>query len=396
MRILIIGSRFAPIPCVCGGAIEALIDEYLKFNSVTKKVDITVYSAITSEISEEIINKYANVDFRFINKNKIYYKILHLICGIIRKIFKNRFGDEFVRLIKKDMKERKDLDSYDKIIILNNINNIIYICSQIQGKHILYLHNDYLNIDTPNGNKILNVLDQVWCVSKYIKRRVDMIYTNNKTRVLYNGTDLNKFIGNVDMQKILDLRNRYQINADDFVVLYTGRIMEAKGVKELIVAFKKFSLNKENVKLVVVGGPTDFSVNYYYKLLEMCSDSQKNIHFLGNKSHDDFKVLYKIAKVQVVPSIWNEAFGLTVVEGMSAGLPMIVSNSGGIPELVDNKCAIIVDKNNIVNELVESLDKLYYDKKLCQDIAKNARIKVKEYSKEVFLNNIENMILEKL
>jgi glycosyltransferase involved in cell wall biosynthesis len=58
-----------------------------------------------------------------------------------------------------------------------------------------------------------------------------------------------------------------------------------------------------------------------------------NVHFLGKRR--DVPLLTSSATVSVVPSLWAEAFGLTVVEAMAAGVPVVATRTGGIPELVE-------------------------------------------------------------
>ena len=45
------------------------------------------------------------------------------------------------------------------------------------------------------------------------------------------------------------------------------------------------------------------------------------------------------ADVAVVPSIWEEPFGRTVIEGLSTGRPVLASRGGGIPEILDGPMA---------------------------------------------------------
>lgn len=394
MKILIIGTRYTSIPSICGRAIEGLVDEYLKYNSKAKKCEITVYSAFNRDIKNSTLDQYDNVDFRFINLQNLKYKFRRLICGMGRKFLKNKIGDEFVRTVKEDLKHRDELNKYDKIVILNSINNITYVCKKIKGKHILYLHNDYLNIETKNAKEIVDSLDEIWCVSKFIKKRVDAIAEENKTVVIYNGTDLTEFNSEVEFIKIKNFREKYNIQDNNYIILYNGRIIKEKGIAELISAYKLFSENKKNVKLLITGGPTDLSVEFYNNLVNK-NKNNSSIVFLNRVTRDELKVIYKIVNVQVVPSILNEAFGLTVVEGMSAGIPMIVSNSGGIPEIVGDDCAIIVERKDIVNQIVEALNKIYENKgKISETMTENSKKRVQEFSMDKFFNNLECKMLE--
>ncbi len=390
MRLLVIGTRFAPIPAIDGGAIEKLAQDYLEHNSKTQKHSIVVYSSYSPKVTD-IKAKYNNVEFRYIKKSNAKYKVYRLFCGIARKLLKNKVGDEFARSVVDDLNERKELSHYDKVIILNNINNITYLTNKVKGKHILHLHNDYLNKETKNACKILKSLDEVWCVSEFIKKQVDTICENKKTKVLYNGTEIEKFNKTVSDTKIKNLRGKYNITNDTFVVLFTGRIMREKGVQELINSYTK-SFEGIKSKLLIVGSPNDSNKSFYKKLINEYKDNE-NIIFLGTKTHKEINELYKISNVQVVPSMWNEAFGLTVIEGMSAGIPLIVSNSGGIPEIVKDNSAIIVTREKIESELEIALKKIYnLDDSNISKMINNAQKRVKDFTVEKYCENIDKLL----
>lgn len=58
--------------------------------------------------------------------------------------------------------------------------------------------------------------------------------------------------------------------------------------------------------------------------------------------------IYKYARVVIVPSIWNEAYGRVSREAFILGIPVLVSNIGGLPESVnENKSCIIEDYQNV-------------------------------------------------
>ena len=61
----------------------------------------------------------------------------------------------------------------------------------------------------------------------------------------------------------------------------------------------------------------------------------------------DVMEIYKISKLILMPSRWNEAFGRIVLEANYLGIPVITSNKGGLPEANKNKELIIDDLENI-------------------------------------------------
>ena len=48
----------------------------------------------------------------------------------------------------------------------------------------------------------------------------------------------------------------------------------------------------------------------------------------------DPRQFYGITKIMLVPSLWNESFGLAAAEAMANGIPVLASNRGSLPEIV--------------------------------------------------------------
>ena len=48
----------------------------------------------------------------------------------------------------------------------------------------------------------------------------------------------------------------------------------------------------------------------------------------------------------IIPSLWQEPFGLVAAEAMSNGVCIIAAKVGGIPEIINNNGILITDINN--------------------------------------------------
>lgn len=107
---------------------------------------------------------------------------------------------------------------------------------------------------------------------------------------------------------------------------YLGRIDPVKGVETLLKAFRVFDPQEGTLQLAGTGDSS------YVDFLRRRYDAP-NIAFLGFLSPDDF---FKQIDILIVPSLWQEPFGLVVVEAFSHGIPVIGSNRGGITELIDD------------------------------------------------------------
>ncbi len=120
----------------------------------------------------------------------------------------------------------------------------------------------------------------------------------------------------------------YQPKSDGpFAFGYIGALTEAKGLNDLIDAFK--ALPPNTAKLVIAGSGDDDFVSSLVR-------RAKNIDvtWLGQV---DPNMLYSSIDCLIVPSRWHEPQGLVVVEGLRRGLPIIASDRGGIPELLKNR-----------------------------------------------------------
>ena len=73
----------------------------------------------------------------------------------------------------------------------------------------------------------------------------------------------------------------------------------------------------------------------------------KNQNFVQDKMQS--------TSIIVIPSLWEEPFGLVAAEAMSNGIAIIASDIGGIPEIVKNNGVLIKDinKSRLKNELIE-------------------------------------------
>ena len=94
--------------------------------------------------------------------------------------------------------------------------------------------------------------------------------------------------------------------------------------------------------------------------------------------------------VFVYPSIWEEGFGISVVEAMARGCIPVGSNKGGLPEVIENnKSGFIYDNSveDLVNVLINIIN---MSKEERINISNNAIEKSKNFSIENTLKNLEN------
>ena len=113
-------------------------------------------------------------------------------------------------------------------------------------------------------------------------------------------------------------------------VAYVGRLDEAKGAPFLMRAWDAFRARHPSspLRLVVVGGG-DMSA-----AVSRWADRHPSVTIAGHVSRPEvFRILAR-SRAVVVPSQWEETFGMVAVEAMAAGTAAVASAHGAFPELV--------------------------------------------------------------
>lgn len=384
MNIAIVTSGGLPVPNVKGGGAETLITALLKENEKSDN-NITVYSIDDEEARKEAKN-YKRTQFIFFPYSK------RTISDRVRCRAFTDFPRETPMSFSKIAKDIGK-EEYDKIIIEHTPWQFPYFVSKFGNKVSLHLHNDWVNNDWEKkyADRFRNAINNssgVITISKYMQDRVKTIegIDSSKVKLLYNATDTETFGQNLSDKEKKELRESLHIKNEDMVLIYTGRLCKDKGVLELLEAFEQVISGYDNVKLLIVGSvsygetTTDEYTNMVAKKVEKYQD---RIILTGFVPYKDMYKYYNIADVQIIPSMWEEPFGLVAIEGMSQGLAVICSDSGGLVEVVDDDCAIVVKRENIVDDLKRAIVKLLEDPKLRARLGVSAKEHInnhREYS----------------
>lgn len=393
-RIAVITSGLLPLPAIKGGAIETLLQYLIDYNESSNDFSFDIYSIYNDEAASEA-KKYKNTNYIYIKINNFVNNIYYNCCRVIRKLgYKDpNFQKMFLNNVCKKLKS----NNYDLVFIESDNHFVLPVKKVNKAPIILYLHNDKLNKLTKNSKQIVDSCKSVVTVSDYIKSRVFTINNSydSKVTTIYNGIDTTKFnMKNQDMIK-KDMRKKYKIAEKDFVFLFSGRIEPAKGVLELIKAFKM--INNKKIKLFILGG-SFFSSNVktkYVKKLESEIKDDERIIVTGYIQYSDVPKYYAMSDCMVTPSIWEEPGSLVNQESFAAGVPLITSKSGGTPEYVKNTKSIIIEKNEkFVVNLSNAMKNIIDDKKLQESMKKSA-LQVKDYfSKERYCKDLMGYLKE--
>jgi glycosyltransferase involved in cell wall biosynthesis len=142
-------------------------------------------------------------------------------------------------------------------------------------------------------------------------------------------------------------------------ILFVGRLSPEKGVHVLIEAFNRVHAEYPGTRLTLVGpaaaAPWSFidpkredplfnelrgfyhGQDYSAHLRSLLSpDAAKRVRFVSAVPHPDLDGFYDDSDILVLPSIWNEPFGLPVVEAMARCVPVVTTTRGAFPEIVEH------------------------------------------------------------
>lgn len=260
----------------------------------------------------------------------------------------------------------------------------------IHTYHTMY--EDYMYLVTKGyfdkpARKILEYFTVFYCdktVSELIvptKKTYDLFKlkygVDREINIIPTGIDVDRFSRSKnDTKKVIELRNKLGIKKDDFVLLLVSRISDAqKNIKFLLDSQKQINKKYENIKILVVGDGPDL------ELFKKTYKDNKNIIFTGMVPWKDVSLYYQLGNVFVTASK-TETQGLTVIEGMSASLPVICIDDDSF------KIAVIEDYNGLFfktkKDYIKCVFNLYEDKKKYIMMSKQALSSSKQFSVKIY------------
>jgi glycosyltransferase involved in cell wall biosynthesis len=157
---------------------------------------------------------------------------------------------------------------------------------------------------------------------------------------------------------------------DAFIVAFAGRIVEEKGIQDLIQALP--TLLDLPIHLVILGsGPYQDALKQEAEKLQVGA----RVHFLGSKKSTDVYRYLRQTDVLALPSHtksnWKEQFGRILVEAMLSGAVVLGSDSGEIPHVIRGGGLVFPEGN--VSLLAQRLRTLCENPRLTQKLAAKGR-----------------------
>lgn len=213
--------------------------------------------------------------------------------------------------------------------------------------------------------KSYELCDKIICPSEFMKEKL-----------IEHGIDEEKliYIPNFINPDYYFESKKYKDVRKERTILYYGRLSEEKGVLNLLQAV---NLTKKDFILKIIGtGPEISKIEEYIK-----NNNLTNVQLLGFKSGKELFEEISKAYCTVIPAIWHEVFGLTIIESYAFGTPVIGANLGGISEIIKDE--VTGFKFNDVEELNLKIQRILdMDSTEYNNMIKNCLCEAEKYAPE--------------
>jgi glycosyltransferase involved in cell wall biosynthesis len=154
--------------------------------------------------------------------------------------------------------------------------------------------------------------------------------------VVYVGSDLYRRAAEVDDERIRAERARWGLSPEDVVVGFMGRLVEEKGVEDVVAAVREVHRTHPRVKLLVVGTGSHQQGDVEARVREAVAvKGLSYVRFAGYQA--DEALYYRLFDVFVLATRTGEPYATSVVQAMMAGRPVVGTATGGTPELVRDR-----------------------------------------------------------
>lgn len=197
-----------------------------------------------------------------------------------------------------------------------------------------------------------------------------------KIEVIYPGVDLERFKPGKKSEELLAKNN---IPRNFFVILYVGKLVSWKGVHNLIYAAKILK-NRGTKDFVVAVAGKGAQKEAMERLIKQAG-LEENFRFLNFISYNEMPDAYRMADAFILPSyptmLWQEQFGMVLIEAMASGKPVISTNSGSIPEVIGD-AGILISPGNFF-QMADVISNLINNREFALEMGRKGRQRVEAH-----------------
>lgn len=185
------------------------------------------------------------------------------------------------------------------------------------------------------------IFDKIIAISQSVRNSIieETKIPPDKIVVIYNGIQCSKYFSEHTNE-----------HSGSVKIIYVGRLIKEKGIHILLQALPLLESNIQWSLQIVGDGPYRSELESISKKLGI----NERVDFLGIQ--ENVPEYLKAADVFVHPAIWEEGFGITIIEAMSSGLICIASKKGALPEIINDKINGFLIENITPQKLANEIE----------------------------------------
>jgi glycosyltransferase involved in cell wall biosynthesis len=310
----------------------------------------------TFQVSKELAGRGYPIDLLF-NQDGELRPEWESFCHSMRQVPTFRFSrTRAVRgLIGLTPAVRAAVRARPDVIYVNSPEALVFgLCSGLvaRARVVCHLHGDF---PSPMLSRLAGRAHRIIAVSEFLRSQyISYGVAPSKVVTIHNGITLGDFPPATDQQRTA-ARRKLDLPEDVFIALFFGRLDDVKGIDVLLRAWAQLGLPADRARLLIVGSVIQ-QRDPEGTLRELQASAPPGCHWLPMQR--DVVTPLHAADVVAVPSLYDDPFPRTVLEGLAAGLPVVASRVGGIPEMLDGDFSPFLFERGSDSELADRLASL--------------------------------------
>ncbi len=358
--IAMVAAPVHPVPPRKGAAVE-----WWMYQSCRRLAGVEPHIVCIATEDRPETETRDGIAFHRVRVGRLYRRVFQKILGIDPYSYAQRVA--------------RRLDTIQPGIV--HVHNAPALFTELVGHYrgstrfVLHMHNEMPVAPLPAGAVL-------FVVSRYLEKWYGAHLPGADIRIVTNGVDTDVFHP-LPAPETAALRARLKLPADKKIILYAGRISPEKGPLDLVHAFGELRKIRHDVLLVLVGEVrtgADRRGDYGRRLLAACEVLGTDCYHAGTVDPARMHEYYQIADLAVVPSEFEEPFGMVAIEAMSAGAPVLATRKGGLPEIVqEGVTGFLLDDAKNPGAFARRLDELLNDTARLEAVRQNARAYVVQH-----------------
>ncbi|MNL06206.1 GDP-mannose-dependent alpha-(1-6)-phosphatidylinositol monomannoside mannosyltransferase [compost metagenome] len=262
-----------------------------------------------------------------------------------KRVLKNKYLGYFKALdsiLEKD--EKFIIQIVDNFGIVKPLIKFLEKTGKIDKCYFQFFYHGFAPFyENFHGRWFFEGIDEMVLLTKDSYKAHKEYYTILPTKfsVLHNGIDISKF-HKVSFEEKENLRKQLGFT-NKKVFIWCSQDRPKKGLDFILDVWKRIDKKENDAILLVIGAKRDVKI--------------EGVIFLGRIPNNDLPKYYQIADCYLFPTLWQEGFGLSLIEALHCGCYCIASENGGVPEVLQyGKYGKLIENPNFIEEWCDAIN----------------------------------------